>query len=135
MRHDEETKTRVLRDVEALGIEEGCRRNGIHRATWYRWSKNASPPLAGARRSDEIRGRIAALAKEHPRWGCDRIAFFLSFEGVRISSPTVQKHLLALGLGRRSDRVAAQTQPPQRHGKRDDPSGAPFPSPDARGCG
>lgn len=68
-----------------------------------------------------IRNRILSIAREHPTWGCDRIAFYLSFEGVAISSPTVQKHLLALGLGKRRQRLAASAEAsPKTDSRRDE---------------
>lgn len=89
-----------------MGVDEACRRHSIHRATWYRWAREEATP-GTADPKDGIGERILAITREHPAWGCDRIAFYLSFEGVKISSPTVQKHLLALGLGKRSQRMAA----------------------------
>jgi len=92
-----------------MGIDEACRRHGVHRSTWYRWARESAAP-ATTDPKDGIRNRILAIAREHPTWGCDRIAFYLSFEGVAVSSPTVQKHLVALGLGKRCQRLAASAE-------------------------
>lgn len=111
MRHSEEQRAEILRDAKLLGMEEACRKHGIHRSTLYRMKTRgtvATEPEGKAL----LRDRIRDLALEHPSWGCDRLAFFLSFEGTKVSSPTVQKILLSLELGRREERLAAKKSTP-----------------------
>lgn len=106
-RHPDQKLALVARDALEVGIAEACRKHGIHRSTWYRHQvqkpESDSPPSS----SSALTEAIAKLALEHPEWGCDRIAYFLSFSDLKTSSPTVQKILIGLGLGRRSDRVRA----------------------------
>lgn len=104
MRHDERFWIRLSADVELLGVKAACALHGVHRSAWYRARRR--PDEEG--RDVEPRNRaILAIARERPAWGCDRIAFFLGLEGLRVSSPTVQKVLVASGLGRRWQREEA----------------------------
>jgi len=107
MRHQSPDRARIALDVGRLGVSAACRLHGIHRSTWYRWEALPSRPGPEAA-ATLLRERIGQIALQHPSWGCDRIAFFLSFEEIRVSSPTIQKHLVAQGLGRRSQRELAR---------------------------
>ena len=107
MRWTLELAERILGDIPSLGVAQACRRHGIHRATWYRHASQAQPhdSLVG---KEDPESKILALARSHPHWGCDRIAYFLEVSGTRISSPTVQRILIRHGLGRRSQREQLQ---------------------------
>lgn len=109
LRHDPNLMELVAKDVVILGVTEACRRHGIHRASWYRYAKNssASAPKPPEER-ERLREAVRNVALESPSWGCDRISYFLSFSGFQASSPTVQKILMEMGLGRKSDREAAR---------------------------
>lgn len=104
MRHDQPDRATIARDVAHLGVTEACRLHGIHRSTWYRWETQPPSPPPGPSRNDMILA-IERVALEQPAWGCDRIAFFLSFENLKVSSPTVQKILIERGLGRKEQRL------------------------------
>lgn len=106
MRHDDTLRKRVEDDVARIGVDAACALHGVHRSTWYRWAARKAT-TGGGNAPVDIAPRLREIALEHPAWGCDRIAYFLSFEGVRLSSPTIQKTLIALGLGRRADRIRA----------------------------
>lgn len=103
MRHDHPNRANLARDVAHLGVTEACRRHGIHRSTWYRWETLPPTPPQGTNREDLV-AAIERVALEQPAWGCDRIAYFLSFEQLKVSSPTVQKILIERGLGRKEQR-------------------------------
>jgi hypothetical protein len=109
LRHDPTLMELVARDVAILGVTEACRKHGIHRASWYRHAKTSPPgaPRSGEER-DLLKAAIRSIALESPSWGCDRIAYYLSFSGHTVSSPTVQKLLLQMGLGRKTDRQLAR---------------------------
>lgn len=51
--------------------------------------------------------RIRGLALANPAYGCGRISKALKAEGVSVSGPIVQKHLIRMGLGRKSERIRA----------------------------
>lgn len=110
MRRPTEIFDMVSRDLRELGVSGACRRHGLHRSTWYR---HASPSPAHECRCDSHRDaeiEILELARSHPNWGCDRIAYCLQVCGIRLSSPTVQRILIRHGLGRRKEREAAALQ-------------------------
>lgn len=100
----------LARDVARHGVQEACRLHGIHRSTWYRRSRKEREPGTRETARLSLTEEIRSLALEQPAWGCDRIAFYLSFSGVRTSSPTVQKILIGLGLGRKEDRIRAASR-------------------------
>lgn len=109
LRHDPLLMEQVAKDVVLLGVTQACRKHGIHRASWYRHAKSA--PLASSRQGEDrglLKEAVRTVALESPTWGCDRIAYYLSFSGHVASSPTVQKLLLEMGLGRKSQRLAAR---------------------------
>lgn len=107
---DAANRERLARDVAHLGVLEACRRHGIHRSTWYRRAKReVAPPPDMPPIRQKLTEEVRRIALEQPAWGCDRIAYYLSFSGLRASSPTIQKILIGLGLGRRTDRERAAT--------------------------
>lgn len=109
LRHDPTLMEQVARDVAVLGVTEACRKHGIHRASWYRHAKTGEHQVREQRADrDRLREAVRAVALETPTWGCDRIAYYLSFSGHTVSSPTVQKLLLQMGLGRKAERQLAR---------------------------
>jgi len=107
MRWTLELAKRILEDIPSLGVAQACRRHGIHRATWYRHASQAQPHGSILSKADP-ESEILALARSHPHWGCDRIAYFLEVSGIRLSSPTVQRILIRHGLGKRNQREQFQ---------------------------
>lgn len=114
---DDDSHERLAHDVAHLGVQEACRRHGIHRSTWYRRAKrDAAPSRDATPARQKLTDEVRKIALEQPSWGCDRIAYYLSFSGILASSPTIQKLLIGMGLGRRSDReraVATQCPAPE----------------------
>lgn len=109
LRHDPALMEQVARDVVVLGVTEACRKHGIHRASWYRHAKSGGHQVRELQIDRKVlREAVRAVALETPAWGCDRIAYYLSFSGHQASSPTVQKLLLEMGLGRKADRLLAR---------------------------
>jgi hypothetical protein len=105
---DDDGRGKLAHDVAHLGVQEACRRHGIHRSTWYRRAKREATPVPDPSQDRQrLTEELRRLALEQPSWGCDRLAYYLSFSGIRASSPTIQKILIALGLGRRADRERA----------------------------
>lgn len=107
---------RVRKAMELAGrgesISSACKAAGISRKTFYKWKKRSLPAVPGPgmdSRPDaagpDWKSLALSLALRHPEWGCDRIAYFLYLNGVRISSPTIQKHLIRHGLGRVQQRL------------------------------
>ncbi|GLR45652.1 IS481 family transposase [Mesorhizobium amorphae] len=108
----------VLELAATLGnVAEACRRYGIDRTSFYAWRsrfreqgltglKDRSPvhhnhPLKTPRKTAS---RVAALALQHPAYGCNRLQVLLHGEGMRLSAVTVQKLLRERGLGCRRQR-------------------------------
>jgi hypothetical protein len=107
---------RLLALVAELGnVSAACRALGVDRSAYYRIlranrggaapdggaparRRNALPPEAGP--------AILRLCLEHPEWGCDRLAHYLTLTAWPVSSPTVQKILIRNGLGRVPQRMA-----------------------------
>lgn len=104
MRHDPETMKRLARDIDRLGVQEACRRHGVHRSTWYRWV--ARGPTEPDPRVGQLERAVLEICAERPAWGCDRIAYYLGVSGLQASSPTIQRILVRHGLGRKADRIA-----------------------------
>lgn len=110
----------VLQLAETLGsISEACRRSGMDRTSFYEWKKRYEqygleglkdlPPVHKHHPQttpDHISERILSLSKQNPEWGCVRIAKELQNEGIKISSPTIQKILIKNGMGMVRERVA-----------------------------
>jgi hypothetical protein len=102
---------KVAAHARAAGsVAAACRSLGISRSAYYRLraSSGAAEPRPAVPKSVEHRERILHLALENPEWGCVRIAYFLELQGIRISSPTVQKILKAENLGKARQRHAAR---------------------------
>lgn len=105
MRHSADPWEALACDVARLGVAAACRLHGIHRSTWYRKAQAARERQSLPGPAPELVAGVLAIALERPEWGCDRIAYFLRVSGIRSSSPTVQKILIAQSLGRRSQRL------------------------------
>ncbi|MCC7015582.1 MAG: IS481 family transposase [Rhodospirillales bacterium] len=99
---------------------EACRRRGMDRSSFYEWRRRFQthgldgvkdlPPIAKSHPQTtpaEVQERIAALALEHPAYGCNRIEALLMLEGKRVSAITVQKILNERELGTRESRWLA----------------------------
>ncbi|HNY31212.1 MAG TPA: hypothetical protein PKO15_10030 [Fibrobacteria bacterium] len=112
MRHDEEAWKRILQDAIQWGVTEACRFHRVHRSTLYRRMANSAQRSSNSDSRRNLEATILGLSKERPAWGCDRIAYFLGLEGIRISSPTVQKILIRHGLGCRRSRETQSEPPP-----------------------
>ena len=102
---------------------EACRRRRMDRTSFYEWKRRFQthgfdglkdlPPVHKSHPQTtppEVVERIAALALEHPAYGCNRIEALLALEGRRVSAITVQKILNDRGLGSRYDRWLALEQ-------------------------
>jgi hypothetical protein len=103
--------------VAELGnVSEACRRLGLDRSAWYRIRKatvSAEGEAPARRRNSAPPGMADAvldLCLEFPEWGCDRLAHYLTLKGSRVSSPTVQKMLMRMGLGRVAQREAERAR-------------------------
>lgn len=104
MRHARIDWNQVRGDVARLGVLEGCRLNGIHRSTWYRQVKSGFTAAGERSPPTGLEEAVLQISRERPLWGCDRIAYYLALENIKVSSPTVQKILVAHGLGTRRER-------------------------------
>lgn len=113
MRQEPPSWTDLAKDVERLGIAKACELHQIHRSTWYRRAGRTEAPKASKGVPNALREAVLQLSRERPSWGCDRIAYYLSVSGTPISSPTVQKILVAQGLGRRHQRNRNAQDPPR----------------------
>ena len=114
----------VLELAERLGnVAEACRRGGIDRTSFYDWKRRFQlhgldglkdlPPIAKSHpmtTPPEVVARLAALALEHPAYGCNRIEALLALEGRRVSAITIQRILNDKGLGTRHERWLALEQ-------------------------
>jgi hypothetical protein len=118
-RMESEKMEKLDKAVAASGnVSRACKDMGISRSLYYKWKtavKNGpagqdGPVMEGAGERqparkhpqavpDHVDGRIRALAAEYPDWGCDRISYFLSLKGDKVSATTVQKILRRNGLG------------------------------------
>jgi putative transposase len=61
---------------------------------WTYDSRRGRPPIGG-----EIRALVLRLARENPRWGCQRIAGEINGLGLRVAATTVRKILCQAGVG------------------------------------
>jgi transposase InsO family protein len=109
----------VLELARDLGnVTEACRANGISRPTYYEWKRRfQAQGLAGLENlpsvhrthplttPPDIVEKVMALSQEHPDWGCTKLSGKLKAEGVRVSSPTVQKILMQHGMRNRHQRL------------------------------
>jgi len=110
----------VLEHAQRIGnVAETCRVFGISRTRYYQWKKRADAYglealMPKARRAPQmpeatpthVVERLLTLAVTEPTIGCRRYADRLGDQGFAIAKSTVQKHLNAHGLGRRSQRLA-----------------------------
>jgi transposase InsO family protein len=110
----------VLEHAQRTGnVAETCRVFGISRTRYYEWKNRAerygldalvpkerrSPQMPDATPTHVIEA-LLTLAVLKPTLGCRRYADLLAGQGFCIAKSTVQKHLVAHGLGRRSQRLA-----------------------------
>ena len=110
----------VLEHAERTGnVAETCRVFGISRTRYYEWKKRADhyglealmpkarrvPQMPGATPTHVVEA-LLTLAVLQPTVGCRRYADVLAEQGYVIAKSTVQKHLVAHGLGRRRERLA-----------------------------
>ena len=100
-------------------VAEACRVFGISRTRYYEWKNVAdrygldalvpkarrSPQMPEATPTHVIEA-LLTLAMTQPTIGCRQYADRLGDQGFSIAKSTVQKHLVAHGLGRRSQRLA-----------------------------
>jgi len=113
-------RVRVLEHAAETGnVSATCRTFGISRKTFYEWQRVArayglealmpkhrrKPQLPNATPTHVIH-ELLALAIAEPTLGCRQLADRLCDRGYVLSKTTVQKHLVAHQLGRRSQRIA-----------------------------
>jgi transposase len=103
----------------SANVAEACRVFGISRKTYYEWKNVAdrygldalvpkarrAPQMPEATPTHVIEA-LLTLAVTQPTIGCRQYADRLGDQGFSIAKSTVQKHLVAHGLGRRSQRLA-----------------------------
>ena len=109
----------ILQLAEALGsVAEACRRSGISRTQFYELRHRyltqgleglkALPPVHRSHPQTtppKVAEKILTVSREHPLWGCGRICSQLGQMGIAVSSPTIQKVLIAANLGTREERL------------------------------
>jgi transposase InsO family protein len=110
----------LLAWAEELGnVAEACRSFGVSRTRYYEWKKRAdlfglealmpkerrSPQMPSATPTHVLE-RLLTLAVLEPTIGCRQYADRLGDLGFAIAKSTVQKHLVAHGLGTRAERLA-----------------------------
>jgi transposase InsO family protein len=110
----------VLEHAQRTGnVAETCRVFGISRTRYYQWKNVAdrygldalvpkarrTPQMPDATPTHVIQA-LLTLAVVEPTIGCRQYADRLGDQGFAIAKSTVQKHLVAHGLGRRSERLA-----------------------------
>ena len=100
-------------------VGETCRTFGVSRTRYYEWKNRAdlyglealmpkerrSPQMPSATPTHVVE-RLFTLAVLEPTIGCRQYADRLGDQGFVIAKSTVQKHLVAHGLGKRSQRLA-----------------------------
>ena len=74
---------------------------------WYKSPKRKHSPRKQKPYNDEADFVLMIFTELEPLWGCDRLAAECERQGIKISSPTVQKMLIKLGLGRTRERISA----------------------------
>jgi transposase InsO family protein len=105
--------------VKTGNVAETCRVFGISRTRYYEWKNVADPYgldalVPKARRAPQmpeatpthVIEALLTLAVVEPTIGCRQYADRLGDRGLAIAKSTVQKHLVAHGLGRRAQRLA-----------------------------
>jgi transposase InsO family protein len=110
----------VLEHAQKTGnVAETCRVFGISRTRYYQWKNVAdrygldalvpkarrTPQMPDATPTHVVQA-LLTLAVVEPTIGCRQYADRLGDQGFAIAKSTVQKHLVAHGLGRRSQRLA-----------------------------
>ncbi len=104
---------------ETGNVAEACRTFGISRTRYYEWKNRAeryglealmpkerrSPQMPSATPTHVVE-RLLTLAVLEPTIGCRQYADRLGDQGFVIAKSTVQKHLVAHGLGTRAQRLA-----------------------------
>jgi len=110
----------VLEHAQRSGNVAGtCRIFGISRTRYYEWKNRAdryglealmpkerrAPQMPDATPTHVLEA-LLTLAVLQPTLGCRRYADLLAEKGFSIAKSTVQKHLVAHGFGRRSQRLA-----------------------------
>ena len=110
----------VLEHAQKSGnVAETCRVFGISRTRYYQWKNVADrygldalvpkarrPPQMPDTTPTHVVQALLTLAVVEPSIGCRQYADRLGDQGIAIAKSTVQKHLVAHGLGRRSQRLA-----------------------------
>lgn len=109
----------VLQLADELGsVAHACRRAKMDRTSFYEWKRRFQlyglaglkdlPPVHRTHPQTtppEVVAHLLTLSAQHPTWGCVRLSDQLKLEGVRVSSPTVQKLLLDRHLGSKYERL------------------------------
>jgi hypothetical protein len=109
----------VLQLAEALGnVSVACRQRGMTRTQFYDYKRRFElqgleglkdlPPIHKSHPQTtppEVVARIVALSLAHPAWGCVRLSAHLKLEGISVSSPTIQSHLIKQGIASKFDRL------------------------------
>jgi transposase InsO family protein len=110
----------VLEHAQQTGnVAATCRIFGISRTRYYEWKQRADryglealvpkqrrrPQMPDATPTHVVEA-LLTLAVQRPTVGCRRYADLLEDQGFSIAKSTVQKHLVAHGLGRRAERLA-----------------------------
>lgn len=109
----------VLQLAEALNnVSVACRQRGMTRTQFYEYKRRFElqgleglkdlPPIHKSHPQTtppETVERIVALSLAHPAWGCMRLSAHLKLEGISVSSPTIQSHLIKQGLASKFDRL------------------------------
>lgn len=116
-----EQRFQVLEDARALGsIAEVCRSAHITRQTFRLWERRYAagglgglhdrprPPSPGRpkRITAGLKRVLLDIVKNHPSDGCVALGRQLEALGIKVSSPTIQKCLISLELGKQSQRLA-----------------------------
>jgi transposase InsO family protein len=104
---------------ETGNVAEACRNFGVSRTRFYEWKSLAErygleALMPKARRTPQLPNatpthvvaELLTLAVVEPTVGCRQYADRLGDRGYAIAPSTVQRHLAAHGLGKRSERVA-----------------------------
>ena len=112
-------KLNILRDVSnGWTITDVCIYYGIRRSTYYRWKKqyeaDKESGLSRAKRlvsnhpgetKKEVVDQVIKFSIAHAEVGCCKIADELLTTGIHISSPTIQKILVKVRLGKKEQRL------------------------------
>jgi transposase InsO family protein len=110
----------VLEHAQRTGnVAEACRVFGISRTRYYEWKgvadryglealmpKERRAPQMPDATPTHVLEALLTLAVTQPTIGCRQYADRLGDQGFAIAKSTVQKHLVAHGLGRRTQRLA-----------------------------